>query len=138
MKSNRIIKWFDAGIWPASIVFCCGFTYDEIIKHFKKVKADGWITAISQDKKFIDSDKYFALKRTVTENKTGREVTYFYIIFRNEFDFSDYMYCTLAHEVLHICQFMLPDMTNMEREYEAVAYTHTYLMQNILKELRKK
>lgn len=138
MKSNKIIRWFDAGIWPASIVFCCGFSYDEIIKHFSKVKANGWATGISQDKAFIDSDNYFALKRTVENKVTGKEVTYFYIIFRNQFDFSDFAFCTLAHEVLHICQFMLPDMTNMEREYEAVAYTHTYIMQSILKELRKK
>jgi hypothetical protein len=138
MKSGKVIRWLDAGIWPATVLFSCGFGYDELIKRLKKVKANQWALGISEDRKLIESGNYFALKRTLSNSKEKREVTFFYIIIKKPFDFSDYMYCTLAHEILHIVQFMMPDMLDMEREYEAVAYTHTYFMEKILKILRGK
>jgi len=60
----------------------------------------------------------------------------FYIILTEEFDFSDYAYCKLAHEVLHICQFILPDILNRDREYECEAYLHTHIMMQCLNQIR--
>lgn len=134
--SNKIIRYLDTGIFPCTVLFSVGFTYDEIIKHLNKTKATEWALGLSEDKKLVDSGNNFALKRTIENNKTGKSVTMFYIILINQFKFTDYEMCKLAHEVLHICQFMLPEMLDMEREYESVAYTHTYLMQSCLKQLR--
>lgn len=137
-QSDKIIHWLNSGIFPASILFSVGFTYDEIIKYCNKVKAHGWTLAISEDKELLNSGKNFALKRTVTNNKTGKEVDYFYIIFLERFDFSDWSMCKLAHEVLHICQFMLPDILNRNKEFECEAYLHTHIMEQALKIMRQK
>ncbi len=136
--ANKVIVWLDAGIFPATICFCSGFSYDEIMADFKKKKADQWTLGLSKDKELIDSGNYFALKRSIESSKSAKEVSLFYIIITDRFRFSDHEICKLAHEVLHICQFMLKDILDMERECEAVAYTHTYIMENCLKELRSK
>lgn len=119
------------GMFPASIMFSCGFRYDELTKLINKKKATGWLRALSEDKTLIDAGKWFALKRGV------HGVTYFYIILTEPFDFKDYSYCCkLAHEVLHICQFFLPDVLNRDREFESEAYLHTYIMESCLKAIR--
>lgn len=62
----------------------------------------------------------------------------FYIYIGEEFKFTDYEYCKLAHEVLHICQFLLPDFLDRNREFESEAYLHTHLMEQCLKAIRGK
>lgn len=137
-KPNKILYWMDTGIFTATIMLSVGFKYDEIINLCKNKKAIGWDLALRDDKKLIDSGNAFALKRIVENIKTGKEVTYFYIIFTEQFDFSDWSMCKLAHECLHICQFMLPDFLDREKEHECEAYFHTYLMRECLKRMRKK
>lgn len=139
-KSDKILRWINCGIWPTSFMLSVGFTYDEIIKHCKRLKALGWHEALAESKDVINSNKHFgcALKQEVHNNKTNTTTAYYYIILRQPFDFSDWSMAALAHEVLHLCQFMLKDILDMEREYEAVAYTHTYFMEQILKALRDK
>jgi len=138
MKSEKMIHWLDAGIWPAKVLFSCGYGYDELLQRLKKFNADLWALGLRDDKPLIESGNYFCLKRTFAHPTTKKEATYFYVILKKQFDFSDYMYCTLAHELHHLCTFMLPDMLDIQREYEAAAYTHTYFMENILKLLRTK
>ena len=60
------------------------------------------------------------------------------IIFIKIFDFSDWSMCTLAHECLHITQFMLPEILDRNREYECEAYLHTHIMEQALNKLRGK
>lgn len=129
----RQIHGLNTGIFPAKVLFSTGFTYDDIIKELKKQKSNEWVEALKNDKSFIDSGKNFALKR---ESKDGR--LYFFIIFIDTFQFTDYWYCKLAHEILHICQFLLPDLLDRDREYECEAYLHTHLMEQALKALRGK
>lgn len=127
----------DAGIFPFKIILSSGFTYDEIIKELKKQKCDLWAIGLRDDKSFIEGGKNFAIKRTVTHKRHG-EATFFYIIFTEPFDFTDWAMCKLAHEVLHICQFMLPLMLDRDREYECEAYLHSHIMEQALKKLRGK
>jgi hypothetical protein len=136
-KSKKVIKWINTGIFPMDVMLSVGFSYDEIVKHLKTIKADGWLRAIAEDRNLFTEGSGFALKRTVTDAKNGKSVRYFYLILPSQFDFTDYAYCILAHEILHICQFMLPDMLDRNLEHEAEAYLHTHLMQQALKELRK-
>lgn len=127
----------NAGIFPYKILLCSGLSYDEIVKELKKQKCHEWALGISQDKDFIDSGKNFALKRTITHPKHGESVHY-YIIFTNSFVFNDWWMCKLAHEILHICQFMLPSILDRNNETECEAYLHTHLMEQALKKLRGK
>jgi len=134
-KQVKLLHWLNTGIFPANIVFSCGFGYDEIMKLLKQKKADNWHEGLLHDKSLIDGGGWFALSRTV-EKKEGAYVHLYYIILKYDFEFTDYDYCRLAHEVLHICQFMLPDILNRDREYECEAYLHTHIMQQCLKALR--
>lgn len=143
MKSDKIIDWINFGIFPGYCMVSIGFTFDEIISELNKLKVDdravdNWITGIEGSKELIDSGSNFGLRRVVENSKTKDKIYLSYIIFTERFGFTDYEMCKLAHEVLHICQFTLPDFMNVEREFESVAYTHTHLMQQCLKLMRKK
>lgn len=135
-KKKKIIRWLNAGIFPCPIMFSVGFSYDEIIKYLKKIKANEWAIGISQDKSRVDGGTCFAMKRIVENEQTGAVVTHFYIIITRQFDFSDWDMIMLAHEIVHICQFMLPDILNRDNETEAEAYLHSHIMTQCLKELR--
>lgn len=133
------MAWIDAGIFPATIMFSCGFKYGEINKLLTKKRAHDWKTGISEDKGLIESGENFALDRTIYDTKNSKnKKRVFYIIFTEQFKFTDYEFCKLAHEVLHICQFALPDFLNRDREFECEAYLHTHIMQQCLKVLRNK
>lgn len=135
--SHKVQYFLNTGIFPATVCFNCGFTYDEIIGLLKKKKAGDWMKAIELDKDLIDNGSNFALSRHMRNIKNGKEVCYYYIILINRFKFTDYEMCILAHEILHICQFLLPSILKRDKETEAEAYLHTYLMETILKILRK-
>jgi hypothetical protein len=137
MKFKKQFHTLDAGIFPYKILLSSGFSYDEILKELKKQKCDQWALGLRDDRALIASGKNFALHRTITHPKKG-EYTFFYIIFVEPFNFCDWSMCKLAHEVLHICQFMLPLMLDRTKEYECEAYLHTYIMEQALKKLRGK
>lgn len=135
-KTIKGMYWFDTGIFPATVMFIFGYTYDEVISYCKKKKGDTWAVALSDDRKLFEESNYCAFSRTIENNKTG-DLKYHYIIkIKERFKFTDYEYAKLAHEVLHICQFMLPGILNRDRETEAEAYLHTYLMRKCLAALR--
>lgn len=135
-KVVKVMEWLNNGCYPGFVMFSCGFTYDQVVAELKKKKATDWLYGIQDDKKLIESGNWFGLARYVENTKTGSKMSLFYIIITEEFKFDDYDYCRLAHEVLHICQFFLKDLFDMEREYESVAYYHTHIMQQCLKALR--
>lgn len=138
-KQLKIIHWLDTGIFPATIMFTLNYKFDEINKYLDKVKANDWKMGMSQDRKFFDGKNWCALRRDIENAKTGQEMTLFYIHIPRMFNFKDDMdYCKLAHEVLHITQFMMKDFLNPDNEFECVAYTHTHIMQQCLKILRGK
>lgn len=132
------MHWLDTGIFPAIVMFSCGFEYEEIIKLLKIKKAIEWIQGISDHKLFIETSNYCYIKSTLKTVKTGKEKDLFYIIIKEQFTYTDYEYCKLAHECLHICQCVLPDILDRNKEHEAEAYLHTHLMQQCLKAIRGK
>lgn len=138
MKAQRkIIAFLDFGIFPGYCMLSSGFTFDEINKHLKRQKANEWIAGMSLDRDFFGTCNFMAMKRVI-EKKGEEEKHLYYINLRDGFDFSDYDMSKLAHEVLHICQYYLPDVLNRNKEQEAEAYFHTHLMRQALKELRPK
>jgi hypothetical protein len=138
-KKVKLIKCFRAGSFPSMIMFSIGFTHAEIIEHLKKVKAKEWLQGIEGDKELIDRNKYCALHREIINTRTERPTKQlYYIIFTEPFMFTDSSYSILAHEVLHLTQFILKPILDINEEYEAFAYTHTFIMNKCLKLIRNK
>lgn len=135
-KSEGFIEVLNTGIFYSKILFCVNYSYDEICKVLKKQKCTEWLAGISHDKEFIEESYKVALKRTITKGKDKRVL--FYMIFRDRFGFTDKEMCELAHEVVHLCQFILPEFLNRMEEFEAEAYLHTHIMQQALTKLRGK
>lgn len=128
--------WFDTGIFPATVMFVFGYTYDEMIAYCKKKKGDTWAMAMSEDRKLMETSNYLAMKRVLENTKTGKSIDHYVIKIQEPFTYTDYEYAKLAHEVLHICQYLLPDILDRLKEHEAEAYLHTYLMRKCLSALR--
>lgn len=136
-KQFKVLHWLNTGIFPATIMFSVGFTYDEINKMLTRKKAWDWKLGISNDMELIDSGNNFSLSRTIYKKKGDKDTcTVFYIILKECFKFDDHDYCKLAHEVLHTCQFILPEILNRDREFECEAYLHTHIMKQCLSVLR--
>jgi len=136
-KIVKLIEWLNTGIFPATVMFSMNFTYEELNKELKKKRADDWILGISgSENKELINGGWVALRRDIENTKTNKTKTLFYISLNTQFDFSDYDYCRLAHEILHITQFMLKDFLDRDREFECEAYLHTHIMQQCLKSIR--
>lgn len=138
----KTIQWLNTGIFPATVMFSCGFTFHEVKAHLKKVKATEWLKAFDDPSvnEMMDSRTWFA-KSIVMEfwdKKQGKytDKKHLYFIIIPDFHRGDNDYVKLAHEVLHICQFFLPDVLDRLKEHEAEAYLHTHLMRQILAALK--
>lgn len=136
-KPGRFIHTIQAGSFPAVILFSHLYSYEQILRILENpVWELGWRSGISsaEDMKKIKDSKAITLSRSV---QNGDHVTYYYyIILQHQFDFADWAMVELAHEVVHACQFIFPRILDMEREIEAVAYTHSYIMEKCLRCLR--
>lgn len=130
----KVLHWCDFGIFPGSVLFSAGFTIQEILERLPKIKhGREWMRGL-QDEKISDM-----LKRVngLAISERIKDKTYYYIIMPDKFDFSDHHYTTLAHEIIHICQFLLPDVLTRDREIEAEAYLHSHIMKQCLNAIRK-
>lgn len=128
------LRWLDFGIFFGGILFSHGLSNEEIIIDLKKVKAKEWLDAFNYANKTREFSNWCAHRTTYTSE--GKEKHFSFIIIKDQFDFSDDHYTKLAHEVLHICQFTLPDYLNRDREFECEAYLHTHIMTQCLQAIR--
>ncbi len=138
-KQYKIIHWLSTGIWRSSgLSFCQGFTYDEIVAQFKKDKAFDWIEAIKDEKDLIDGADALAIVRTLPGKRKGDAPSdFYYIILKEPFAHTDHDHIVLAHEVIHICQYIFNRFhVDIGTELESFAYTHSYIMQQIIDILR--
>lgn len=136
MKTKKQLTWINAGIFPGTIMFSYMYSYDGMITYCKRFKDDTWHIALKDDKELWESSNYLASKRLLELGK--KQVSYYIIKITERFTFTDYEYTKLGHEVLHICQFMLPDFLNRNEEYECECYFHSYLMMQCLNVIRGK
>lgn len=134
----KTLTWLNMGCYPGYTLFIHNFTVDEVLAQLKKRKSKDWYQGVLQNRTTFDSANFLAIGTELLNDKTGESVKLYYIMLKKEFDFSDYHYSVLAHEVLHICQFYLPAILDRNREYEAEAYLHTHLMTQCLKAIRRK
>jgi hypothetical protein len=141
VTKKKVQAFFDVGIWPISICFSSCYSHAELTKILQSIKgAERWAIGLEGDEKFFKGCWGCALANVIETD--GESETLHYITLNEGFDFRNhYHYCQLAHECLHICQFMLPAFLDVNKEIEAVAYTHTFIMDKcltILKEARVK
>lgn len=134
----KVLKWVDFGIFPGECLFSVGMSYDELMRelHIRCKKKDYWIAGIDGESEHFANGGWFACGRSAYDKK--KDITYelYYIIITDQFDFSDWHFCKLAHEVLHICQFFLRDRLDRNKETEAEAYFHTHIMRQCVDALR--
>lgn len=134
-KSKAHIVTLDAGIFPCKVLFSVAVTHEEILSKLKKNKSMDWHDCVANE---VDYYKlpYWAGKRVYRHTKNNTERTYFLLHIGRPFDFSDWDMVMLAHECVHLCQFILKEILDRDREIEAEAYLHSHLMTQALKILR--
>lgn len=138
-RRKQALFTLNTGIFPATVLFCYGMKHEEICAKLltwdRRIRY--WHAGIKdEDGYFKKNDTWgFVLKRVVFKGK--EEKTLFYIVLKNEFKFKDFDYISLAHEVTHLCQFILADILDRNKEIEAEAYLHTHLMGLCLKAIRQ-
>lgn len=131
---KKIITSADFGIFPGYLLVSAGFTLAELRKELRKDKnGSAWAYALGSDE-FNDGVAGLAMQRTV--ESFGKSKRYFYVCFRKPFTFTDEEIVALAHELVHICQFYLPDFIDRDSHIETEAYFHTHLMTQILDKFR--
>jgi len=137
----KILDTLNTGIFPAKVVFSMGFTKDELIAEMKKQKCYDYVVALEKANVEFASETTLGVvsHRTISgyEFKDGATRKEFFFLSLREFNFSDYHMTALAHECVHLCQFILPSFLERDREIEAEAYLHTHLMTQVLKILRE-
>lgn len=133
----NVLKWFDFGIFPGMCMFSIGYKYTELMTELRKRSRNDrdWHRAMDGDEELFEGAQYIALSKTMEDTNTGERSYYYYIVI-DSFDFSDYDFCRLAHECLHICQFFLPRALDRNKEHEAECYLHTHIMRKCLQIMR--
>lgn len=137
-KAISCIEYLDTGIFPATVALIHNKEWEEAREHFSKQKAFDWFAGIVGDKELFDTTSYFATSR-ILECSAGKnpDKTLFYIVINEKFKNTHEDYIILAHEVLHLCQFILPYILERDKEIEAEAYLHSHLMRQILNIIAK-
>ena len=138
-KSGKVMAWINFGIFPGFVMLSVGRKYDEIMQVLKDAGEDAemYYVGLSDAPEVFESGFNFARARSVVNDDDTNERWVYYIILTREFDFSDEAMGTLAHEVLHICQYYLPWVLDRNKEQEAEAYLHTHIFMTALDHLRK-
>lgn len=128
---KKHIFWADWGTFYGSTMVCCNWKdYAEVFNHLKIKKIVEWEAALKV-KPFIDANHFSVW---FVEDKDGKEKS-FSILWLLDWKPDLEHYKILAHELVHAVQFKMPDFLDVTKEYEACAYTHSYLFENIAKEL---
>ncbi len=52
-KVVKVLEWLDTGIFPAIVMFSCGFSYDEVVSELKRKKANDWLEGFQYHEVFI-------------------------------------------------------------------------------------
>lgn len=140
MSKKKVISFIDFGIFPGSVCLSNGYKVLDLIKEIKKRnKKDKsykpFLLAIENIDK-TDGSRWSAYHQVIRIKKYDYFV--YFIIITDPFLFLDGSYTNLAHEVLHIIQWLLPRLLNRQKEAEAEAYLHSHIMDQCLLALRGK
>lgn len=131
---TKTIKWIDFNLFPTSVMLSCGFSYEELLQKFGR-RFPTWVKPLADCINEFETCWGF-VHSNVWVDKDGQRKAHYWLIIKDPFDFTDEAMVNLAHEVLHVVQFVLSDKINRDREIEFEAYFHSYLMTECLKALR--
>lgn len=132
---KKHIFWADWGTFFGTTMVCCNFKdYADVKKLLKDKKITDWFDALEAKPEEFDSHHFS--KWTVEDTKTGKATTHSLLWLKHWKQDVEH-YKILAHELLHAVHFCMPDFLDILEEKEAVAYQHSYLFENIAKELNK-
>lgn len=134
-KGISLFTTIDFGTFDGKILFSCGFQIKELIAELSKQDCGEWNKGLKIDSKMFHKGAC-AYASKYNFNVDGEKRTYYYLIIKDPFNFTDQEYTTLAHECLHLVQFRLIDILNRDNELECEAYLHSYLMNKCLSHLR--
>lgn len=126
---KKTIKIFPNGSYYGNILFTCGYSFDEIIARLLTLPDINWAVAVSLSVDWLSKQDYGC----IYEHLDGED--YYIIYFKSPF--SEGEEAILSHEVVHLCQFCLPGLLDRNKECEAEAYHHQYVMEQCLKALKK-
>lgn len=135
--SDAVMSTLNFGSFPGKILFTAGYTYDEICKELKKQKCQEWLQCFETTKDLWDGNCWgFGSQRTIKIK--GTDYYYSFLCLKDRFNFSDTSHARLAHEIIHVCSWQLPELFNIIKENEAFAHTHTHIMEQCYAVLRGK
>jgi len=134
-KPVRVLKFLNNGIYPGHILFSVGYNLKEIHDKLIKMKYTDYAEGI-REKTWTPTSVGTAFSVELIDHNTKDECELFYIILK-KFEFTDFDYCILAHEITHMCQFYFKSTCiNRNNEIESEAHYHTHLMKQCLQIMR--
>lgn len=92
------------------------------------------------DEEIFKKTKPSCIEFEVAFNKAGRnhKMQYIFTIYPEALKLDEYGYVELAHEMVHVCQFVSKIYFDRSVELEAEAYLHTHLMSQAINFLKGK
>lgn len=134
MGKKKIIFWQNMGTFPGTMMVCVGWKdYKDVIEFLKKKKYTEWHRAMKlkpEEFKNPHCSKW-ELEKWTPENPC---ITYFLLWLPDCKEDAEHL-TVLAHELVHCVSYHLKDFIDPIKENEAMAYQHTFLMKNIIKQL---
>lgn len=117
------------GTFYGTTMIVCGFKdYQEIVGYLHKKKYYDWEEALkNKPEEFIGCH----FSKWIYKDKK------YSMLFLKDWKSDVNHYKILAHELVHAVQFCMKDFLDVQEEFEAVAYQHSYLFEEIANELNK-
>ena len=132
----KVVAWLNTGIFFPVILFVKDHDHASTCKVLEKRKAFAWLEGMKAiDPAYWNSGNWHGNSRHIKYKGQEKEL---YFIHITGFDYSDYHYTKLAHEVLHVTSWCLNEVLDITKEHEAFAYTHTHVYTQCLNYIRGK
>lgn len=137
--NKKVLTWITNDTFPLTVMFSMGYNdYEELLKEVSRregkiISGPGYKDVIEVHRDKIITADYLATKTEFENNKTKKERFFYTIHVRDRINLANPLHLTyLAHECLHICQYFLPRVLDRNKEHEAEAYLHTFLMEAVI------
>jgi hypothetical protein len=123
------------GHFPASCLVAYNMTHKELCSALKRRKYPDWVAALEGDERRFEDNTCYGMWRSA---KRGNKTTNcFFILLKDYVKLNDFGYTLIAHEVLHVVQFVSEFVSaNVIEEKESSAYLHSHLMTETIKIVR--
>lgn len=129
---KKAFTYIKNGSFSGELLFVCGYEYHELIEKLLN-EPPYYLDTVIKEARFIEENENGTFQ-IMTEGKHSA-----YLILIKSFDGSSFDISTIAHEVVHLCQFTFEACgVNREKEIEAEAYHHDFILRECLNALTPK